>query len=181
MYYHLDWQRVFPPDVPLANTETNQDLNVPWTVGVKCKKPIPDPIVCHLKSGRGTIMRDMFLIDVPLFSDRMLEVFYEFSINNLDIYPATIHGLSGEVYPNYKAVNILGTVLCADIEKSICFGSEPPFIEFSQLVINEKKIPGLDIFRLAENTLIIIISERVKQKLEQLDLVGVTLQPIISA
>lgn len=178
MYYRLD-TRVSPRDPDLANTLTSHDNEVPWSMGSKIVKPVPEKIKVSLNPERGRKMRDLFLIDVSLFSDRLLSALHSAGVDNLQIFDAEIHSPEGDVFPNYKAVNIIGLVSCADLSKSTYLPeSEPPLMEFSNLVIDESKIGGQDFFRLAEDSLYILASERVKEKIEQAHLVGLSLTPI---
>jgi len=126
-------------------------------------------------------MRDIFLIDIPLFSEKSLSALEEIDVNNFDTYNAEIHSPEGQIFRNYKAVNIIGLVGCADLTRSDYLPeTESPLMGFSRLIIDERKIEGFDLFRLAENTLFILVSERVKKKLEELELVGVKFDPIES-
>lgn len=180
MYFRLDW-KIVPPDRSLANTGTCPDLGVPWTMGMKLP-PLPEPIVCELNPARGRRMRDMFLTDIPLFSDRLLELLGACGVDNLDTYQAEIRSPEGEQYTNYRAVNILGLVSCADLRASEYLrGSEAPMIEFQRLVIDEKRAMGLPMFRLAESSLFILVSDCVKERLEAAGLVGVRLEAIATS
>jgi hypothetical protein len=178
MYYRLDW-KVSPPDPELANTGTCNDVGVPWTMGVRYPETVSGPVVCKLHPKRGRKMRDVFLVDVPLFSQKILQCLQDLGIGNLELYDAEIHSPEGEVFAGYKAVNIVGTLACADLSQSEYLpDSEPPMMAFSKLVIDEEKARSMDIFRLAEDTLYILISERVHSALDELDLTGVSMTPM---
>lgn len=80
----------------------------------------------------------------------------------------------GKTYPNYRAVNILGRVSCADLKQSVHLpGFDPPLLKFERLVIDESRTMGLPLFRLAESVQFILIPERVKQAIEAAPLAGV--------
>ena len=178
MYYRLD-TRVSPKDPDLANTLTSRDIHVPWSMGSKIVKPVPEKIEVSLNPKRGRKMRDLFLIDVPLFSDKLLSALHSAGVDNLQTFDAEIRSPEGDLFPNYKAVNIIGLVSCVDLGKSTYLPeSEPPLMEFSTLVIDESKIGGQDFFRLAEDSLYILASERVKEKIEQADPSGLSLTPL---
>ena len=126
-------------------------------------------------------MRDLFLVDIPLFSDRFLTVLNDFGVTNLQIFPAELHHQDGTVYRGYKAVNIIGLVACADLDRSTYIAGMPaPVMDFTDLVIDEAKAQSLDFFRLGENTLVIMVSEGLKQAIEAAGLTGFTLVPLRS-
>ena len=146
-------------------------------MGTFYAEDVPSPIMVRLNPKRGSRMRDVFLLDVPLFSDDFLSVLQAEGVDNLQLFDAEIHAPDGTVYTNYKAVNIIGLVLCANLRKSIYLTeSEPPLMEFSKLVIDESKIVGANLFRLAEDSLVVIVSESLKDKIEQANLTGFSLK-----
>ena len=74
----------------------------------------------------------------------------------------------GAVFTNYKAVNVLGLVAAADMEKSIATvhdGIPLIDVDFDELVIDETKTKGIKMFRLAESTNAILIHESVRDML----------------
>lgn len=180
MYYRLDW-RVVPSDPSLANTGRCPDLGIPWTMGVRVAKPVREPIACELNPARGRTLRDAFLTDIPLFSTRLLEALGAAGVDNLQSYAATVRTPEGQVHSNYRAVNIVGAIACASLEKSeVLPGTEAPMMEFARLVLDEKRALGAKFFRLAENTLCILVSHEVKLALDPLRLVGVSLEAVES-
>jgi hypothetical protein len=178
MYYELDW-KVVPRDPELADTDTCDDVGVPWTMGVRYAGVVRQPIKCRLHPRRGRRMRDAFLTDIPLFSDRLINALHGAGVDNLDLYECEIALADGGVARDYKAVNIVGAVKCADLEQSQYVSLAPaPFLDFQRLVIDPKRARGLDLFRLGEKPLKIIISERVKRAVDAIRPVGMQLVPV---
>jgi hypothetical protein len=178
MLYQIDW-KVSPPDPELANTDSCDDVGIPWTVGVHYPGEVPQPINCKLHPRRGRKMRDIFLTDIPLFSVRLLTAMQSVGVDNLEIYDARLIGPEGQVFENYKAVNIVGAIACADLEKSVYLSNNAlPFKKFSRLVVKGSNARGLDLFRLAEDPLMILVSERVNRAIVAIDPVGMVLNPI---
>ena len=108
----------------------------------------------------------------PLFSEALIQALTDCGVDNLETYPVAIHDPdSGEVYTNYKAVNVIGLVAAADMEKSnaTVHPNGPPIIDvdFDGLVIDEKKAYDLLFFRLAESNNAIIVHERVRDCLQK--------------
>src|ERR1700730_16078777 len=177
-FYQLDWkvnQRAL--GIRLAVLGKEPDLGVPWLMGRRFGKKIPEPIMLNLSPRGGPDMPDVFLTGIPLLSERLLQTMRAAGSDNLDVYKVEIRSaVGGTVHSNYKAVNIIGKIEAADREKSTFDPrSEPHLMEFDSLVIEEKKVKGANVFRLAENPLRIIISERIKTALDAVSLVGVQL------
>ena len=180
MYYQLDWKEI-PSDPDLANTDTCPDVDVAWTMGVFHDEDVEEPIVCPLNKKRGRKMRDLFLTDIPLFSTKLVSALENAGVDNLQKFKAEIIGFDNEIYHNYFAVNIVGLIACADLNESKYLpDTEPPLMSFSRLVIDERKAHGINMFRLAEDSLHILISEDVKRRLDIEHFVGLNLIPIQS-
>ena len=180
MLYRLDW-KVSPPQRDLASTDRCPELDIPWTMGYKYPDPLPEPIICPLNPRAGRTMPDIFLTDIPLFSEKLLAAFDEAGVDNIDTYEAEIHSPEGVVHRNYKAANIVGLVSCADLERSEYLpDADPPMMSFTNLVIDEARAADHGLFRLAEDSLVILVSESVQRVLAKAGLVGVGLLPMES-
>jgi len=106
----------------------------------------------------------------PLFSDALIQALTECGVDNLEVYPVAIRDPdNGEVFTNYKAVNVIGLIAAADMETSnaTVHPNGPPIIDvdFDGLVIDENKAHDLLFFRLAESTNAIIVHETVRNYL----------------
>lgn len=74
----------------------------------------------------------------------------------------------GAVFTNYKAVNILGLVAAANMNKSEAMvhdGIPLIDVDFDSLVIDEKKTLGIKMFRLAESANAILVHESLRDAL----------------
>jgi hypothetical protein len=173
MYFELDWK---VSDTELSNTGRCDDPRVSWTMGVRWERPVAQPIRCELNPKRGPKLRDAYLINIPLFSRRLLDAIRSVGVDNLQTFDAELTDLSGQVHTDYKAVNIIGAISCADLEQSQFQQPEGyPFINFQRLVIDARKARGLDLFRLGEHPARIILSARAAMAVRALDPVGVAL------
>ncbi|MDH5546768.1 MAG: hypothetical protein OEZ43_14340 [Gammaproteobacteria bacterium] len=180
MFYRLDWKGQ-GTDEKLANTKNCVDVDVPWRMGILLPDSLGKPIECWLHEKRGDVLRDIFLVDIPLFSKKLIDILESEGVDNLQKYPAVLHGKNGELFENYFAVNIVGTVLCADLGKSTYLpDSDPPLMEFSNLVIDSSLVHSQQLFRLGENTLYIIVNQKLGDRLSGESLVGVFLNQIES-
>lgn len=76
--------------------------------------------------------------------------------------------MPGATFTNYKAVNILGLVAAADMERSVAVvhdGAPSVDVDFDRLVIDEDKTGGRKLFRLAESTNAIIVHASLRDAL----------------
>ncbi|HTO88060.1 MAG TPA: DUF1629 domain-containing protein [Thermoanaerobaculia bacterium] len=181
VFYQLDWkvnQRALGIKLAVIGKEPN--LRVPWLMGRRFEKEVPQPIALSLSPRGGPDMPDVFLTGIPLFSDRLLEAMRKAGADNFDVYSTELADpAKGTIVRHYKAVNIIGKIEAADLKKSTFDPrSEPNLMEFDVLVIDERKVRGANLFRLAENPLRIVISERIQRALVTMPLVGVLLVPL---
>ena len=70
MHYQLNWDTCSSEDI--ANTLTFPSVGVPWSMGLDYENSVPQPIALSENPERGKVMPDIFLIDIPLFSDKLL-------------------------------------------------------------------------------------------------------------
>lgn len=175
-YYQLDANLL---DVGLALQGEAPDYEVPWSMGVPFRKTVPEPVRCRLDPRGGPLLPDIFLTDIPMFSDRLIAILEGAGVDNLVKLRAEVEDLHGQVHTNYKAVNIVGAVSCADLNQSVFRPtSEPPLMKFRKLVLDEPRAHGLPLFRLGESTRFILVHEDVKSAIESANLLGVRVLPL---
>lgn len=137
---------------------------------------IPDPIYFSLTplspwaADHSPHMPSFFRAAAPLFSDALIRALRESGVTNLEVYPVAIRDPdSGVVHTNYKAVNVVGLIAAADMDKSnaTVHPNGPPIIDvdFDGLVIDEQKAGEALFFRLAESTNGLFVHERVRDYL----------------
>lgn len=180
MYYQLDWRVKGTEEY--SNTDDSPRTRVPWTMGIMYPRQVPQPVVCNLNPERGNKLRDVYLVDLPLFSNRMVKLLEDNGVSNLQCFAGGVREPDGKLHENYQAVNIVGLVSCADLTLSEYLpGTEPPLMGFSKLVIDESKIGANEFFRVQENSLYILVSERLKKAIDEAGFEGFTLNPVESA
>lgn len=107
---------------------------------------------------------------MPVWRDDLVEAMRDAGVDNLDAYAVQISTPEGtELYENYKAVNIIGLIAAADMEKSSFeIHDNIPLVDvsFDKLVLDESKTHGALIFRLAENATTILVHEKLMNYLE---------------
>lgn len=143
--------------------------------GAPITKPVPTPIACALKpldeddADHGEAMPSILGTVIPLFRDDLIEALRACGADNIDYLPATVLDPdNGRTFDNYKAANIIGLVAAADLSQSRFTAHGAPIIDvdFDSLVIDPAKARGLPIFRLAESTNTIVVSEALSQALQ---------------
>ncbi|WP_141619637.1 DUF1629 domain-containing protein [Myxococcus sp. AB036A] len=173
VYYRLTIDLYSSNFAGLSSTPTT---GVPWTMGVRSKAHVEEPIQCELHPESADPPPDLILT-LPTFSTRLIEVLKSVGVKNMDLYQVALkHPGLGKTYTDYRAVNIIGRLACADLTQSQYLpGHEPPLMKFDKLVLDETKTMGVPMFRLAESTMWILVSEKVKQAVETARLRGVRL------
>lgn len=132
--------------------------------------PIHEPLEYLLKrhiigaDGHGPDLPPYFLSRLPLFRDDFIDALHVGGVDNLQLFRAVIHDPdNGKDYLNYKAVNLIGLIRAADMNKSeaTVHPGGPPLldVDFDSLVIDESTTYNLKIFRLAESSSAILLHD----------------------
>jgi len=168
VYYVLDC--FGPVDEDRAGIGDIVNTELPWETGRPFPQPPPTPVIVELNPDFPGVMVPMFDSGVLLFSDEMLAALDAAGVDNLDRYEAVVRDpVTGRAFTNYKAVNIVGVVACADLAQSVYqapSGSALVDTDFDSLAIDEARALGLSMFRLAECVTAILVHERVRRYLE---------------
>lgn len=119
-----------------------------------------------------------FFPNVNLMSARFVQTLASVGVDNLQLFPARITDPdTGAVYDDYFAVNVIGLVECADMDKSDHMPLADLFF-FHELVIHPEKTLGLPLFRLAESPIDIIVHERIAQAIRDANFPEIVLEPV---
>lgn len=142
----------------------------------------PIPAGIHLTLGSHCQIRSDF-IESPYFiaSEAMRAALFSAGVENIDYYPVILrHAGTGEEHSGYFIGNILGLVSCVDEAKSNyerLSGSGKILRGFE---IDESAPRNLGLFRLAENSRLVLISHAVRARLEAAKLQGLFFQSTIA-
>ena len=118
------------------------------------------------------VYAELYWNPVPLFSRRLVTALQAAGVDNLQTYETRLVSVQGANPPtadHYWAVNIVGRVAAADLEKSEINPEVDDRIlstDFYSLAIDEKKTKDLLMFRLVENITAVLVHERVKKQVE---------------
>jgi hypothetical protein len=172
MYYVLD--------CPTPDAENDGYLDIDdgididgidsWSAGERFTVSVPNPISVEAipegeYTGPPVEMHDGNLL---LMSNRLVGALREAGVDNLDCYPAVIVNVETKKKHQYQAVNIIGLVAAADLGKSewSSYDGDASYdASFEGLSVREEAARGALMFRLAENTGIILVHEKVKDHL----------------
>ena len=98
-------------------------------------------------------------------------------VDNIDSYAATLlDQAGGRIDEEFRAINIVGRIACADLDASDCEVEDPQVpvgVDFNSLVIDEERAHGALLFRLHEACNGIVVHDSVREFLEPLQLRGV--------
>jgi hypothetical protein len=138
-----------------------------WNFGARLTE-VSEPVEAEMvKPGE---MVSMFHGAGLLMTDPLVDALKEAGVDNLDTYQAVIRDpKSNRTWTNYKAVNIIGVVSCADMAKSNTTAPADELIDvpFEGLAIDDMRAGGALMFRLAEAVGGIVVHEKVRAHLQQ--------------
>jgi hypothetical protein len=162
MYYLM--QPVFRDDTITIDQVSHWDYSL--TLGVPLPSDMPVPIEYKIDARIGGSHLPTTFLPEPVFALRFVEALKQAGVDNFDSYPATItNGETGAQIQGYVALNVLGTVACADLGAS----DSDPLIEsqhvIRKLVIDPSRTHGFLLFRLAEWTQMILVHEHVVSRI----------------
>lgn len=143
----------------------------PWMTGELIIAPVPTPVVFTLDAEYPGKLKPMYEGTILLMRDDLLRALDSAGVDNLQSFPAVIvDDTKGEKHTNYSAVNIVGTIACADMAESERMDDEDDEdlvnVDFDSLVIDEAKAGDALLFRLAESVSAIIVHQRVRDAVD---------------
>jgi hypothetical protein len=145
----------------------------PWMMGEIITREVPRPFIFNLDPEYPGKMKPMYEGGILLMRDDLLSALSNAGVDNLQVFPALIRDKkNGQDYENYKAVNIIGVIACADMAQSVRMDPEDDDsdiidVNFDSLFIDEKKARGSLLFRLAESVSAIIVHQQVRDLVEK--------------
>lgn len=133
------------------------------------KLDFPQPIQVEFDAFRGYEGPpiEMQGTGIPLMSKRLADAVLAAGVDNVQFFPVDLRcKQTGKQY-EYRAFNVVGLVAAADLGKSEyeVHDDDAPVgdVSFESLALDEKKIGGLLLFRLAENVNAIIVHDKVRR------------------
>jgi hypothetical protein len=142
-----------------------------WHTGAKFSQVISSPIQIGATPRHGFTGKphDFFDGTITFMSPRMVKLLGEMGVDNLDLYPAIItYSTTGEQHDVF-AFNLIGLVSAADLQKSNLSSYDGDFkmdTSIRGFEVDLLKARDLQIFRLAENSLTVLVEGRLKLAIE---------------
>lgn len=131
----------------------------------------------HVQPSIKERLKDYYSLS-SLMTPALVNALRDVGVDNLQVFPVEIEdAFTGETLSfKYVLVNIVGIVSCAKLESSehLPFGSG---YYFHKLKIDEEKVKGLSMFRLAESHLEIIVDEKVAKVINSGEFMGIAAEP----
>lgn len=157
--------RQIPPDGALVDLGSHSLVN--FASGVKLDPGFKEPVEFEVDLDlEGRRMPTFFTVPAFLAKRAFYEHLQAGGADNVDAYRALIqNGETGERWEDYVVLNIVGLVSCADMAASEYAELGPGINVIDEIVVDPARVTGLQIWRLAEDPLQILISERLYEHL----------------
>src|SRR5215471_129455 len=139
-----------------------------WDISFNAGEPLPAdlalPITFSIDTdSEGRVMPTLFAVPTLIARESFVELLRSVGVSNFDAYPARItNPESSELISDYRVVNILGLVAAANLARSESFELGPGLRVIDRIVLKGTRMPE-QMFRLAEDPMQIIVSDRVAQ------------------
>ena len=162
---------------PIGRVDVVTDIeDAPWQTGALVKNP-SDVIVYKTHSTRRGNLKAMYGLSVPIIRQDLLQALLDAGVDNLQLFDAVVRDpVTGAEHTNYRAFNVVGVVMAADMGKSELMHEDTLTgvdRDFAHLVLDEGRIrSGLLLFRLAEATNAIVVHEKIKDMIEARNIEG---------
>jgi hypothetical protein len=167
-YFVMTCEGIAPAAAVQLVTEWN---SAPWMTGEVLRRAVANPVVFRTNPAYPGTLKPMYEGTILLMRDDLLQRLLSAGVDNLQTFPAVIRDEEGKLeHKNYKAVNIVGLVSCANMAESERMDPEDDTelidVDFESLVIDESKTGGALLFRLAEAASAIIVHRSVRAGVE---------------
>jgi hypothetical protein len=142
--------------------------------------PLPAVLQYELMAADESVYHIKNLYDAeafPLMSKTLARILTHLGVHNIEYFPAQLLNRNNQqLLDSHVAFNVLGLVAAADATAAITLFEDQPIglmdTDFASLTLDASKAQGLDLFRLAENSSAIVVSERVKEAINAAALPG---------
>jgi uncharacterized protein DUF1629 len=149
-----------------------------WMSGKMITAPIDEPLLYTIDPDYPGEPKAMYDEKILLMRDDLLASLRGAGVDNLQTFQAILRDpRNGTDRTNFKSVNIVGVVSCADEARSQRMGTSTSTmidVDYHSLVIDEKKTGGALLFRLAEAVSAIVVHDKVKTRVVADGIAGMT-------
>jgi hypothetical protein len=183
-YYVMVGKSVYP-SVSVVKTHRQHLPRPTWINGQYIDFEVPQPIEYDLDEDEHETIPNVKILDdalpIPYMHNSIMEALLAVGVDNIQYYDAVLRDLKRNIdHTDFKAFNVVGLVSAADMSASTMMGtsnSNAIDADFDRLVLDEEKCAGKLLFRLVENITAIVVSEIVKNEIEQRGIMGVMFYP----
>ncbi|MBN1500478.1 MAG: hypothetical protein JW982_09990 [Spirochaetes bacterium] len=133
---------------------------VPWSI------PVPEPLQIEVRSTGK--MLPYYDNPIPVMTADLLETIRAAGVDNIKDYEVVINNpFDGSTYNEYRAINIIGAIKAIDEDLSESdeldeSGGGSGIKFYDEIILDESKIHGALLFRLAEQLSYVVIAECIK-------------------
>ncbi len=167
-YFVMTCEGIAPAAAVRLVSEWN---SAPWMTGELLTRTVPNPVVFRTDPDYPGTLKPMYEGTILLMRDDLIARLRDAGVDNLQTFPAEIRDEQRkQQHTNYKAVNIVGVVSCANMAESERMDPEDDTemidVDFESLVIDESKTGGALLFRVAEAVSAIVVHGSVRERIE---------------
>lgn len=143
--------------------------------GAIIQKTLSVPLTFETDHSKQELPKGMLSNMYKVMSDELIKTLQEAGVSNLQCFPVEVRSrVDGTVWTNYKVVNVIGLVSCADLERSKytiiadrCGEGAVPLMAFKKLKVDAVRAGEQLLFILAESPGTIIVSECIVERLRK--------------
>lgn len=113
----------------------------------------------------------------PLCSGKLRQALQEAGVQNVQYFPAHVVTKDGKALSSdYRVANFLGRVKCLDWDRSVVdptYRADGLAIHIDKLVLDTRAIKGQKLFRMEENSTVLLVAQSLRAQIESLGITGV--------
>lgn len=143
-----------------------------WILGERFAVLPPTPVQASARGldDEDTVMAELWKSPLPAMSKRLHAALLAAGVANLDVYPLDIHDpASGRTLQDHVAFNLIGKAAVVDMQQAVLAAGtkeRTASASFDSLAIDESRVGGLLMFRLAEALSTIVVHRTVRERVE---------------
>jgi hypothetical protein len=171
-------KRLVAEDGALIDQTSHWDTN--FISGRKFPPEFETPVTFDLDiDSEGRRLPTLFTVPVFVARRNFADTLRSAGVDNIDTYPAVITDPeTGRQLTEYEVINILGTVACTDLGASATIELGEGLRMIDRPVLRGDAVPEAHIFRLAEDTLQIIVDDAVRDRVLAVGFEDVYFEPL---
>lgn len=151
---------------------TPDDPRRSWILGERFASSPEVPVHATVRGldDEDTVMAELWKSPLPAMSKRLHAALVGAGVSNLDTFALEIlDPASGQTFSDHLAFNLIGKISAVDLGRAVVAASNMDRLvsaSFDQLALDEQRIGGALMFRLAEAVSTIVVHCSVKERIE---------------